>query len=223
MSDADSFIEEVTEEVRRDRMFQLLKKYGWIGALGVVLIVGGAGLREYNKSKARDAAEDLGDKITASMQAPDAAARAGALGEISTESAGGAAVVKMLQAAALTESGDNEGAVALLNAVASDGDVEVIYRHTAAFKALALQADSLSAQDRMLQYEALAAAGAPLRLLAQEQMALIEISEGQPEAAITRLTDLLQDAELTPDLRERASQVIVALGGSLEQGSPAGG
>ncbi len=223
MSDADSFIEEVTEEVRRDRMFQLLKKYGWIGALGVVLIVGGAGLREYNKAKAQAAAEELGDKITASMQAPEAAARAEALGVIAAEGAGGAAVVKLLQAAALSESGDTEAAVALLNTVATDGGIEIIYRHTAAFKALALQAGSLSVQDRMLQYEALAAAGAPLRLLAEEQMALIEISEGQPEAAITRLSGLLQDAELTPDLRERAGQVIVALGGSLEQGAPAGG
>lgn len=223
MSDADSFIEEVTEEVRRDRMFQLLKKYGWIGALGVVLIVGGAGLREYNKSKTQAAAEKLGDEITASLQSEDAAARAEALGQIAAEGAGGAAVVKLLQAAALTESGDSEGAVALLNAVATDGDLAVIYRHTAAFKALALQADSLSAQDRMLQYGALAAPGAPLRLLAEEQMALIEISQDKTDDAIARLTALMQDAEITPGLRERASQVIVALGGSLEQGGPAGG
>lgn len=223
MSDADSFIEEVTEEVRRDRMFQLLKKYGWIGAVGVVLIVGGAGLREYNKARAQAAAEDLGDRITASLQAGDAAARAGALAAIDTEAPGGAAVVRMLQAGALAESGDSEGAVALLNAVATDGGLALIYRHTAAFKALALQAESLSAQDRMLQYEALAAPGAPLRLLAQEQMALIEVSEGKPEAAVERLTALLQDAEVTPDLRERASQVIVALGGSPDQGGPAGG
>jgi hypothetical protein len=30
MSDTDSFIDEVTEEVRRDRMFFMLKRYGWI-------------------------------------------------------------------------------------------------------------------------------------------------------------------------------------------------
>ena len=30
MSNPDSFIEEVTEEVRRDKLFALFRKYGWI-------------------------------------------------------------------------------------------------------------------------------------------------------------------------------------------------
>jgi fermentation-respiration switch protein FrsA (DUF1100 family) len=42
VSDTDSFIDEVTEEVRRDRLFGLMKRYGWIAALAVLLIVGGA-------------------------------------------------------------------------------------------------------------------------------------------------------------------------------------
>ena len=31
MSNPDSFIDEVTEEVRRDRLFAMFRKYGWIG------------------------------------------------------------------------------------------------------------------------------------------------------------------------------------------------
>ena len=42
MSDTDSFIEEVTEEVRRDRLYGLLRRYGWIAALVIILIGGGA-------------------------------------------------------------------------------------------------------------------------------------------------------------------------------------
>ena len=42
MSNPDSFIEEVTEEVRRDRLFALFRKYGWIGVVLVLAIVGGA-------------------------------------------------------------------------------------------------------------------------------------------------------------------------------------
>ena len=33
MSNPDSFIDEVTEEVRRDRLFAVFRKYGWIGVL----------------------------------------------------------------------------------------------------------------------------------------------------------------------------------------------
>lgn len=217
MSDTDSFIEEVTEEVRRDRMFLMLKKYGWIGALAVILIVGGAALREVSKAKAQAAAEGLGDGITVALNKADAASRAKALDAISTESASGKAVVKVLQAGALADSGDVGGAVELLNSVATDGELDLIYRHAAAFKALGLQAETLSAQDRKLQYGALAAPGAPLRLLAEEQLALIEVSEGDTEAAIARLKAISQDAEVTRDLIDRASQVIVALGGSLQE------
>jgi len=31
MSQSDSFIDEVTEELRRDQLFRALKRWGWIG------------------------------------------------------------------------------------------------------------------------------------------------------------------------------------------------
>ena len=39
MSNTDSFIEEVTEEVRRDKLYGYLKRYGWIAGLIIVLVV----------------------------------------------------------------------------------------------------------------------------------------------------------------------------------------
>ena len=46
MSNSDSFIDEVTEEVRKDRLFQLFRRYGWIAGVVIVLIVGGAAWNE---------------------------------------------------------------------------------------------------------------------------------------------------------------------------------
>ncbi len=63
MSDTDSFIDEVTEEVRRDRLFALMRRYGWIAVLLVVLIVGAAAWNEYRKGQARASAEALGDAL----------------------------------------------------------------------------------------------------------------------------------------------------------------
>ena len=50
MSDTDSFIDEVTEEVRRDRMYLLLRRWGWVGVVAVILIVGGAAFNEVRLS-----------------------------------------------------------------------------------------------------------------------------------------------------------------------------
>ena len=68
-----------------------------------------------------------------------------------------------------------------------------------------------------MQFDALAQPGAPLALLAAEQIALLDIEEGNAEAAIDRLKAIVEDAGVTADLKERATQVIVALGGALDE------
>lgn len=212
MSDTDSFIDEVTEEVRRDRMFLLLRRWGWVGALAVIAIVGGAAFNEYRKAQATAAAQDLGDNIIAALQMNDAASRAAALEQVEAASAGGEAVLKMLTAAAQSGAEQTDAAVSELNAVAANGELPQIYRSIAAFKALTLQAESLDVADLRQQYEALAQPGAPLRLLALEQLALIDVSQGETDAALTRLQTIREDAAVTTDLQQRATQLMVALG-----------
>ena len=75
MSDSDSFIEEVTEEVRRDRLFALFRRYGWIPAVAIVLLVGGAAVNEYLKAQERGRAERLGDAILVALENDEAVAR----------------------------------------------------------------------------------------------------------------------------------------------------
>lgn len=213
MSEIDHFIEEVTEEVRRDKLFALYRKYGWIVALIIVLIVGGAAWNEYRKAQQVAAAQQLGDAIIAALSADDPAGRAEALAGIQAATPGGDAVRRMLLATALANSGRLEQAVAELDAIAANGELEEIYRQLARFKALTLQADTLPAADRRAGFEALATAGLPLRLLAEEQLALIDIEEGKAEEAIARLERIRQDSEVTQALQDRATQLIVALGG----------
>lgn len=214
MSDTDTFIEEVTEEVRRDRLFALFRRYAWIAALAIVIIVGGTAFSEYRKAQSRATAERLGDAMIAALAHDSAADRAASLSQISAESPGGDAVLRFMLAAARANSGQTDAAVAELKEIARNGDLPEIYHQIAVFKALTLQAGSLSAEDRRLQFEALALPGSPLRLLAEEQLALIDVSEGDSDAAIARLQAIIQDAEATADLQQRATQVIVALGGT---------
>ena len=97
-----------------------------------------------------------------------------------------------------------------------NGDLPPIYSQIAAFKLLVLQADTMDAGTRRQQLEALAQPGAPLALLAQEQIALLDISEGHRDEAIAGYQAILQDAGVSADLQQRALQVIVALGGTPE-------
>lgn len=214
MSDTDSFIDEVTEEVRRDRLYGLLRRYGWIAALVVVLIVGGAAWSEYRKAQTRAAAEALGDDIMSAMAGPTATQRLANLEQIAPGTPEAEAVVAFLAAAEAQQSGNIEGAVALLDTVAVNGDLPPIYMQVAAFKSLVLQAETMDPVMRRQQLEAMAQPGMPLALLAQEQIGLQYIGEGRRDAALDVFQAILQDAGASTDLQQRALQVIVALGGT---------
>jgi len=217
MSDSDSFIEEVTEEVRRDQLYGYLRRYGWIAALAIVLIVAGAAFSEYRKAQVDARAEALGDAILAAYAETEAADRANALFEVTADSATGRAVLELILATELAASDQVEAAAAQLDAIAENGDVPEIYRSLAGFKSLVLQADTLDSEARRQGFSGFAAPGHPMRLLAEEQLALIDIETGNMGGAIEKLQSILQDAEATAGLQERATQVIVALGGTPER------
>jgi hypothetical protein len=216
MSDTDSFIDEVNEEVRRDRLYHYLRRYGWIAVLLILLIVGGAAWNEYQKASARAEAEALGDGMLAALSLEDAEARATALAEIEPANAEGRALLGLLEASEMVEAGNTEAAVAALDGISVNPDVPPIYRSIAQFKALTLQAGTTDPAERRLALEAMAQPGQPLRLLALEQLALLDIETGETESAIETYQSILSDAGVSTDLQQRALQVIVALGGEPE-------
>lgn len=212
VSETDSFIEEVSEEVRRDRLYKSIRRYGWIAVVGVMAIVGGASWNEYNKAQARAAAEALGDGIMSAMDADEPGARADALAAIAAE--GNAAVVLKLQQAAELEASDRaDAAIAILDGIASNGDVAAIYRDIAGFKSILLQGSAMEASSRRIALESLITSSPALRILAEEQLALLEIETGETSAALERLERIAADADASTGLRRRVSQLIVALGG----------
>lgn len=210
MSNPDSFIDEVSEEVRRDRLFHLLRRYGWIGLAIVVLIVGGAAVYEWRQSQIAAEAQARGDALLSALAEPEAAARAEALAPIAAQS-DDAVVPQLALAAEQQAAGDAEAAVATLDALAGNGEVAEIYRDLAALKSVLIDAGR-SPEDKLLALEVLSAPGAPFRMLALEQIALIRLAQGEQDAAVDQLRAIMEDAETTPDLRDRAASLMVALG-----------
>ena len=221
MSNTDSFIDEVNDEVRRDRFYLMLKRYGWIAILAVVLLVGGAAWNEYRKAQARAQAEALGDAMFAALALDDTASRAAALEAVDPATPSSAAVLAFLTASQQVEAGETQAAITTLDGVSVNGEVPSIYRQIAQLKSIALQGTDTPANDRRQALEGLAQPGNALRLLAVEQLALIDIEQDDPQSAIDRYQSILLDAEVTTDLQQRALQVIVALGGEPDMGTAA--
>ena len=67
MSNTDSFIEEVTEEVHRDKLFALMRKWGWLAGLIIFGLVGGAAYNEWSKARAQAQAQAFGDAVLAGL------------------------------------------------------------------------------------------------------------------------------------------------------------
>lgn len=206
MSNSDSFIDEVTEEVRRDRLFGLFRRYGWIGVAAILLIVGWSAWTEWSASRQEAAAQRFGDAVAAAMAIEDVDARTAALEQIETDVPEQQALLTMLRAG-------EPGALAALEGLSSLEGLPPLWRDLAEFK-LVTGAAEMPAEERRARLEALTAPGAPLRLLAEEQIALIEVQAGETEAAIERLNRIVAETGASAGLRQRATQLIVALGGT---------
>lgn len=217
MSDTDSFIDEVSEEVRRDRLFALMKRYGWVAILAILLIVGGAAWNEYRKAQAEAQAQAFGDAMLEALEANDPIARAEALSDVEAPNEGGRAVLGLLRAQAQYASGDVDDAKASLKAISDNADVPPVYRQVASFKLLGMQAETLNTEERRAGYQALIGGNPQLTLMAEEQLALIDIEDGNEEAALETYRAILDDAEATAGMRRRANQMIVVLGGDLPE------
>lgn len=215
MHDSDSFIHEVSEAVRRDRLTATLRRYGWLIGSAVVLIVGGTAGHAWWKAHSEAAAEAEGDRLRAALAETDAATRDGMLGDIAASGAPAGVLAQLAEAGSKAQAGDSAGAAALLEAVAGDGAVGEIYRQLAALQRLMLLGSAMDVSERTATLAALTVEGAPFRPLALEQRALMHLDAGDKPAAVTDLQALLLEPAASEALKGRARQLIVAAGGSL--------
>lgn len=210
MSDTDSFIEEVTEEVRRDKLYAMMRRYGWIAVLAVVTVVGAAAYNEWRKASERAAAEAFGDAILAAEGLSEPEQRIAALQGIAA-SGEQSAVLNLLLA-----TDPSEQSTEALGKIASDASLPDHFRHLAMLRLAQMQDQAVSLDELRGMLSSVVVAGAPYRTLGEEALAIAELQAGEKEAALTRLQALLVDDEASRALRRRASQLIVALGGTPE-------
>jgi hypothetical protein len=214
MSNPDNFIDEVTEELRRDRLFAAFRKYGWIGGLLVVMVVGGAAWREYSIAQHDARAQAFGDALIDALDVDEPLARAQALADVPATGAQ-AAVKALVQTSDIAA--DRPAALAALSALEADAAQPQHYRDLATLRRVLLAGADLPLADRRSALEGIAQRG--YGILAREQLAYLLLEDGKTDEAIAALLALIQDQSAPQGLIARASAAIVALGGSLPTAS----
>ncbi len=214
MSNPDSFIDEVTEEVRRDRLFRLFRKYGWIGVVIILGLVGGTAWTEWSKTREAARAQAFGDAMIDALDQGTPEERREALASVPAD-ADQAAILGLITGSDPAE--DKAATLAALDAVAGNTTLAPVYRDLAVLRRVLVAGADMPLADRRTALQGLAAPGGPYRVLAEEQLAYLLIEEGKKAEAITALTALIQDQDASGSLRARLGQVVTALGGTVPE------
>ena len=211
MSNPDSFIDEVTEEVRRDKLFAVFRRYGWIGLVLILGLVGGTIWTEWSKSRADARAQAFGDALLDALDLGTPAERRAALAAIPTDGAQ-TGLLQLIMASDQDE--DRAATLAALEKVAADAALPPVYRDLATLRRVLVGGSDLPLADRRAALQGIAVAGRPFRTLAEELLAYLLVEEGKPDEAIAAMSTLMQDQEASGALRARLGQMITALGGT---------
>lgn len=213
-----NFIEEVDEEVRRERLEKLWKRWS-PAAVGfiVVLLAGVAGYQFWQSHRAEKAAADAAAFNAALNQAQSgkpADAAAAFAGLAGTAGEGYALLARFQQGANLVEAKDLPGAIAAYDAIAADGAIEERFRDLARYLAAfhGLETDAEAVKQRL----AAIPATSPWAANVRELQAMAELKAGNVDAARRLLTALADDAVAPAGLRGRATELLAALGGPVQ-------
>ena len=203
-------MQEVSEEVRKDRFYRILKKWGWVGIALIVALVGGASFNEWNKESKINSARNLGDRVLAAIASKDVID----LKEIEIKNVSQDIFIKNLMSVILFSDDKLDASKKALEEIGGIPGITKTYKDLNAFKLglLLLKSGNLTGEERFGVFEALVEPGSPFRSLAKEQQALILIEQGKIELAIKTLVEITDDSETTDTLRRRVTQLRISLG-----------
>jgi hypothetical protein len=204
----DTFIREVNEEIRQERMRTIWRRYGFviIGLIAAV-VLGTIAYVVWERMQAERAAAD-GDRLIAAqalIEQGDLAGAEAALAELaSSGTAGYPALAQMQLAGTRQQAGDLAGAIEAYDAVAGNTGAARALRDIAAIRAAYILVDTGTPDDVRQRVEVLSAEDEPMRHPALEAIGLSLWKAGQAEDAAPFFNQLADDFATPPALAERA-------------------
>jgi hypothetical protein len=208
------FIREIDEDLRRENLEKLARKYGGYALAAAILVVltiaAYTGWQRYTESyraeRARQYESVLQLVASGDAKAPDE------LAALAADDDGYGALARFQSAALKAKAGDSAGAAAVYEQLAADGAVDQHLRDLAVIL-LALQTADTAAPDALTRrLEPLTEPGNPWRYSALEITAVLARRNGDTAKAQEILTGLADDLD-APALRQRATEMLAALKG----------
>lgn len=211
----EAFLREVDEELRRDQLANLWRRYGrWmLIAIGAFLIALAGYL--YWAEKRKEAIDQQSDRLSRAVQFLDEGETDKGLKELQALSGEGSdgikALARLAEASQFVRADEKEKAISAYEAIAADKSLAEPFRELASFRAVQLQYDSLKPEQVIEKLKPLAQDGTPWFGPAGELLAVAYLDSGQPQLARALFEAIAGSEQVPPSLRARASQMISML------------
>ena len=205
---ADIF-DEINEELKQDRMTALWQRYGKYVIAFVIAVVAGVSLTQgysYYTQKRDARSADLffnailSDDVSVTLEA--------AKEELSD---GYVLLAEFRLAAALAENDQAAEAEQHYLSIVARDDIQQIYRDIALLLSVMQAPESTQLSDLQIRLDPLISSASPLKGLALEQAAALDVRRGNKAAAIKKLNELVALTDIPASLRQRASQILTVL------------
>ena len=211
----EAFLREVDEELRRDQMARVWRRYGTLllalVVLGLAAFAGYLWWKADREHKAGLAGEQLTAAFTALSEARPAEADAKLKVLAQGDQQAYRALAQLAMAARKLEGGDTKAASAAYMEVASDTAVAQPLRDVARIRATAAAFDTLPPKTVIDRLAPLAVPGSPWYGTAAEMTAIAWIKLNQPQKAAAIFGQIAKDPQVPQTLKARAIRISGAL------------
>lgn len=215
-NDAETFLREVDDELRREQMGNFLKRYGWWLIAAFVLVLAAIGGWIWWKEHKQVVAGTQGETLVAALDSLESGNRNAAAPKLtelaSSNIAGYRAAALFAKANSETSAGNTPGAIATLRGIAANQDFDEIYRQAALVRQTQLEFDTLPPQQVVQRMRPLARPGGPWLGSAGEMLGTAYLKMHRPDLAGPVFASVGRDENVPPSIRARAVQMAGSLG-----------
>jgi hypothetical protein len=213
---ADIF-QEIDEDVRRDRLQHLWKRYGnYVVGAALLLVLATAavvGWREYRERQNQAQAQRFIAAMDQATRGEDAAAKEAFAKLAADAGASYATLARLQEAALLAKGGDAAGAASIYERIAADSRVDQVFRDLAV---VMIVQDTIATGEPAKLTQLLAPLlndKNPWRHSATELSALLAQRAGDQAKAKELYTKLADDLGAPQNMRARATEMLAIIGG----------
>jgi hypothetical protein len=213
---ADTFVKEVDENLRRDRVRDFFKDNGSYLIAGLILFLAACGgiiwYQQHREKRAEEHVEQLA-QLYKDIGTGNTSKVPQQLDDLSNSSSKAVRATALFTRAALAiQQSDRKLAISTYKKIRDDGSLPDSYRDAALIRETALEFDDLKPAQVIAQLQPLAKPGNPWFGSAGEMTALALIKAGKNKEAGQLFATLAKDKSVPEDIRNRSIQISGSLG-----------